>query len=144
MAVGDAGKVVMSTDGIVWNSEASGVKARLHGVIWGGNQFVVVGDSGIVLTSPEDPPNAILPFSPSADVFSLRFTSTRLLFTRPYSSMNQSAWAWIYAIQGGRKVEIHMGRNQRDLSLPIGNLSQGKYLFVFKTPDALISRGFIK
>ncbi|WP_209874661.1 Ig-like domain-containing protein [Paenibacillus silagei] len=53
VAVGDAGKIVTSTDGgILWTASfVPDVNANLNAVAFGNNKFVAVGDNGIVLTS---------------------------------------------------------------------------------------------
>jgi hypothetical protein len=49
-AVGDAGTILSSTDGITWTSHISGTPNNLNGVTHG-SIFVAVGDSGTILTS---------------------------------------------------------------------------------------------
>lgn len=54
VAVGDGGKISTSTDfGATWTARASGVATALYGVTWNGTVFVVVGASGVLLTSPD-------------------------------------------------------------------------------------------
>jgi hypothetical protein len=50
VAVGDAGAIVTSPDGVEWTNYDSG--EGLSSVTWGNNQFVAVG-SGVILTSPD-------------------------------------------------------------------------------------------
>ena len=49
-AVGDAGTILSSTDGITWTSHTSGTPNNLNGVNHG-SIYVAVGDSGTILTS---------------------------------------------------------------------------------------------
>ena len=49
-AVGDAGTILSSTDGITWTSHTSGTPNNLNGVTHG-SIYVAVGDSGTILTS---------------------------------------------------------------------------------------------
>jgi len=59
--IGNAGVVQIDTDEELvvndfassWTQQASGVQAALNRVIWTGTQFVVVGYSGTILTSPD-------------------------------------------------------------------------------------------
>lgn len=53
VAVGYAGTVLTSPDGVNWTNRTSGTSNLLGSVIWGNNTFVVVGDAGTVLTSPD-------------------------------------------------------------------------------------------
>ncbi len=53
VTVGDAGLILVSSDGIAWSSRVSGVVAALRGVVHTGSQFVIVGDSGTILTSTD-------------------------------------------------------------------------------------------
>jgi hypothetical protein len=45
--------VVLNDFGTSWTRMASDVSAWLHRVIWTGSQFVIVGDGGTILTSPD-------------------------------------------------------------------------------------------
>lgn len=49
-AVGDAGTILSSTDGITWTSHTSGTSNNLNGVTHG-SIYIAVGDSGTILTS---------------------------------------------------------------------------------------------
>lgn len=51
-AVGDAGTILSSTDGITWTPHTSGTPNNLNGVAHG-TIYVAVGDSGTVLTSSD-------------------------------------------------------------------------------------------
>jgi hypothetical protein len=56
IAVGDAGRVLRSTDdGASWSTVTSGVSTALRGVAYAGSDmgFVAVGDSSVVLTSAD-------------------------------------------------------------------------------------------
>jgi hypothetical protein len=46
VAVGDAGTILTSPDGLNWTSQASGITTRLWSVAYGNNLYVTVGDSG--------------------------------------------------------------------------------------------------
>ena len=55
VGVGDAGKVVTSSDGgISWDSIDSGVSANLEGIAFGNGFWVAVGQNGVVIRAPED------------------------------------------------------------------------------------------
>ena len=43
VAVGDAGTILTSADGITWTSGTSGTNSNLYGVAYGNEQFVAVG-----------------------------------------------------------------------------------------------------
>jgi hypothetical protein len=45
--------VTSAMAGINWTSRSSGTANHLHGITWGGSQFVTVGSSGTILTSSE-------------------------------------------------------------------------------------------
>lgn len=51
-AVGDAGTILSSTDGITWTARTSGTSANLNGVTYGGI-YVAVGSAGTILTSAD-------------------------------------------------------------------------------------------
>ena len=53
VAVGAAGTILTSPDGIAWTSRTSGTTSFLSGVTFGAGKHVVVGDNGTVLTSPD-------------------------------------------------------------------------------------------
>lgn len=53
VVAGNAGLILVSSDGISWSMRASGVTGALHGAAFTGGQFVVVGEGGTVLTSPD-------------------------------------------------------------------------------------------
>jgi hypothetical protein len=51
LAVGDAGAVVTSPDGVTWTAKSSGTTASLQGLITAQVQYVAVGTSGVNLNS---------------------------------------------------------------------------------------------
>jgi hypothetical protein len=55
IAVGDAGTILTSPDGLIWTSQTSGITSRLWSVAYGNSLYVTVGDSvggsGTILTS---------------------------------------------------------------------------------------------
>jgi hypothetical protein len=51
VAVGEAGRILTSSDGINWTTRASGTAEWLFDVVWADTQFVAVG--GAILTSPD-------------------------------------------------------------------------------------------
>ena len=53
IAVGAAGTILRSGDGLMWSLRYSGITANLNRVIWTGSQFVAVGASGTIVTSPD-------------------------------------------------------------------------------------------
>lgn len=53
VAVGAAGTVLTSPDGITWTSRTSGVATALNAVVFNGTLFVAVGASGVILTSSD-------------------------------------------------------------------------------------------
>ena len=53
MAVTRSGKIWTSADGGEWEPRNSGTSSELEAVIFGNGQFVTVGDSGVILTSPD-------------------------------------------------------------------------------------------
>ena len=52
-AVGQAGTVVTSKDGMEWKDESSGVGSYLWGVARAARTLVAVGDNGTIITSPD-------------------------------------------------------------------------------------------
>ncbi len=52
VAVGENGLIASSADGITWRRRSSGVTAHLNRVVFRGEAFYAVGDSGTVLVSP--------------------------------------------------------------------------------------------
>ncbi len=53
VAVGHAGTILTSTDGVAWEPHASGTGATLNAVAASGSQIVAVGEGGTILTSPD-------------------------------------------------------------------------------------------
>jgi hypothetical protein len=53
VAVGLAGTIVTSTDGITWTPRTSTTSSDLLGIAWSGMQFIAVGANGTILTSPD-------------------------------------------------------------------------------------------
>jgi hypothetical protein len=53
VAVGDAGTIMTSADGLTWTIRTSGVTNNLKGVMWSGAQFVAVGELITILTSAD-------------------------------------------------------------------------------------------
>ena len=53
VAVGGAGLVMTSTDGVDWVVRDSGTGESLRSVTWGGGEFIAVGSGGAVTTSPD-------------------------------------------------------------------------------------------
>lgn len=51
VAVGDAGTILTSPDGLSWTWRPSGTARHLNSVVYGANEFVAVGDAGTVLAS---------------------------------------------------------------------------------------------
>lgn len=51
VTVGTGGRILSSTDGVVWNARVSGVTDWLVGVAYGYDRFIAVGDNGRILTS---------------------------------------------------------------------------------------------
>jgi hypothetical protein len=57
-AVGEAGTIVTSTDGVNWTPQRSGTESQLNGVVFGSDRFVAVGRPGpdqfaVILTSKD-------------------------------------------------------------------------------------------
>jgi hypothetical protein len=59
VATGDGGGIVVSRNGVDWESRTSGVGNRLSGVAFGGGRFVAVGDTGTVVSSPFEPEDGV-------------------------------------------------------------------------------------
>ena len=53
VAVGNAGTILTSPDGIAWTPQSSGTAEHLRGVTHNGSLFCAVGDAGTILTSPD-------------------------------------------------------------------------------------------
>jgi hypothetical protein len=53
VAVGAAGTILTSADGVAWRNEVSGTSSDLFGVAFGNNVFVAAGASGTILSSPD-------------------------------------------------------------------------------------------
>lgn len=53
VAVGAAGTVITSPDGITWTSRTSGTANALNAVTWSGSSFIAVGASGTIISSTD-------------------------------------------------------------------------------------------
>ena len=53
VAVGKAGAIYVSSDGLVWNTANSGVSLDLQAVQYGGGRFAAVGSNGVILSSTD-------------------------------------------------------------------------------------------
>jgi hypothetical protein len=52
VAVGLHGSVLISSNGVGWTSQFTGVGSNLFNVTWNGSTFVAVGSNGTIITSP--------------------------------------------------------------------------------------------
>lgn len=53
IAVGQAGRILQSSDGYQWNEQSLALDEALLGVAYGGNTWVTVGENGTIYTSPD-------------------------------------------------------------------------------------------
>ena len=53
VAVGVAGTIVTSPDGVIWNKRNSRTTRDIYGVTYGADRFVAVGANGLVISSPD-------------------------------------------------------------------------------------------
>jgi hypothetical protein len=53
VAIGAAGTIKTSSDGMSWTVRSSGTTHNLNGIIWSGTEFTVVGDNNTVITSTD-------------------------------------------------------------------------------------------
>ena len=54
VAVGAEGTIQTSSDGVTWYSRTSDTTKHLYGVTYGNGYFIVVGQDGIILKSPNE------------------------------------------------------------------------------------------
>jgi hypothetical protein len=52
VAVGDAGKVFTSPNGVNWSTVTLSFTTDVHDVHWTGERLIAVGNSALVVTSP--------------------------------------------------------------------------------------------
>ncbi len=52
-AVGTEGRIVTSTDGVIWALQKSGTNETLHKTVWNGSKHVAIGTNGVILTSSD-------------------------------------------------------------------------------------------
>jgi len=50
-AVGDAGLIITSEDGVVWNKAVSASSENINGVVWAMGKFIAAGNKGTLITS---------------------------------------------------------------------------------------------
>jgi hypothetical protein len=53
VAVGDSGRIALSSDGVIWSAQNSNSTENLNSVTWGNGLFVAVGHLGRIVTSPD-------------------------------------------------------------------------------------------
>ncbi len=53
VAVGTAGTIRTSPDGVTWTEQTSGIPATLNGIAWTGTRLIAVGDAGTIVTSTD-------------------------------------------------------------------------------------------
>ena len=53
IAVGGAGTILTSSNGVAWNQQISGTHADLEDVVFGNGQWVAVGSDGTILSSAD-------------------------------------------------------------------------------------------
>lgn len=99
----------------------------LFSIAWTGTLHVAVGDSGALLTSPEDPAS-ISPRMRIRSGLSLRLTASDLFITPPSSLHGQKTRAAIYTQAGGKSVDVWTGTD-REFKIPLGGLAHGQYVF---------------
>lgn len=71
MAVGDAGTIITSSDGLTWTPRASGISSRLNSVAASGTVFVAVGDGGVILRSGDAATWSPVPSGSTADLYNI-------------------------------------------------------------------------
>jgi hypothetical protein len=94
IAVGTAGSVYTSRDGVAWNKENAGIAEPLSSLTWGRDQLVAVGE-GIVLTSPDGSAWKSCVSESVAPLFTVAWSDGQFmaLGERAYSSPNGLEWA---------------------------------------------------
>ncbi len=132
-AVGDAGTILSSIDGITWISHTSGTTNNLRGVTHG-NIFVAVGDGGTIVTSQDGGNTWIAQTSGTPNI--LRQVTS---FVSSYGNINVAVG------DGGTIVTSINGGTWTPQTLPgapnlVGVAAESQYVYA-ATPDS--SLGFI-
>jgi hypothetical protein len=71
--------VVINDLAATWTQQATGAQAALNRVIWTGAQFVVVGYTGTILTSPDGSTWTVQNSGTSAPLYGIAWSGTRLV-----------------------------------------------------------------
>ncbi len=107
--------------------------------IWTGTQLVAVGNGGAILTSPEDLA-AIKSRLPVQNHLSLHLTLNYLVATLPISLRGKGIHATIKTVSGNKLVEVQALDRVGRISMPIGNLAPGLYLFEVQTANKRLAQ----
>ena len=141
VGVGDFGTIRTSTDGTNWTAKTSGVSNVLSSVASNGTLLVAVGESGMILTSPQDVVPIFQNSIASNNLF-LHLTSSQLLATFPSSVFGSSMKVTIFTLHGNRVREVQTTASANSISMPLGNLTNGVYLFELQNADKRMTRTF--
>ena len=141
VATGSGGVILTSPNGINWTARNSGTTNGIVSVIWTGTQFVAVGDGGTILTSPQEPVSIAPNFS-AQDYLPFRLESNQLFATIPASFSGSTIRASIFTVNGNKVQEVNAGNSATGLALPLGDLTNGIYLFEMQSEDIRMTRTF--
>ena len=110
--------------------------------MYAGNQFIAVGNAATIFTSPDDLAVAITPHLQNHNGIFLRLTPFTLFATLPPSLRGSDMRAAVYTMVGKKVVEVRATGSGEGISIPIGGMARGMYLFEAKTPGARVTRTF--
>jgi len=132
--VGDSGIILRTSNGgNTWFPQTSGTNVFLSSVSMVDTTIGwVVGSGGTILRYQEVIGDGIEPNFSRSNTFGIEISQTQLSFTLPNSFSNSSSTADIYTVSGNRLIERPIGSKSNSFSMPIGNLSGGKYFLEVK------------
>ena len=141
IAVGDTGTILTSLNGVTWTPKVSGTLKNLRSITSTGNLVVTTGDAGAILTSPQDPVS-IAPHFSAQDNLPFRLESNQLFATLPSSFLGTNIRASIFTVSGNKMRVVNAGNSATGIAMPLGNLTNGVYLFELQSENKKISQSF--
>jgi hypothetical protein len=123
VAVGDSGKIYSSSDGISWTTFESGISGMQTSISYDGEKFVILGENGVCLTSPDDGiiaisgnPSKIKPRAEES--LSLRIVNSSLHISIPDALRGSGSMLQVYRPCGRRIMTKFLSNGECTLDLP--------------------------
>jgi len=133
-----------SKDAITWMKQNTGTDRRLLDIAFTGTQFVVVGDSGAIITSPLDVDIIHKPCMLKQDkLLSLTYKTKKYAVSIPHIFNKREIIARIYSIAGKKVFEKSIPCAGETVELDVRNIPAGRYALVLQCAGINIAESFV-